>query len=138
MLKIYHIGSHTSIPGWPAHGTIEGLLDAISRWELDRRLMQTDNDRLSDHPERKPFRGPALSCGGKQFDPAKGCAVYVDGPPIYPEHPKAVSYLGNFVGYSFAFYLHTDDADLIAQLDAAIQANIERHTHSTIPSRAFS
>jgi hypothetical protein len=45
---------------------------------------------------------------------------------VFPDHPKAVSYLGNFVGYSFAFNLYTDDQELIAQLDAAIAENMER------------
>ncbi len=56
----------------------------------------------------------------------RGCTVYHYGKPCHPEAPDAVSYLGNFIGYSFAFNLDTDDPQLIATLDAAIADNLER------------
>lgn len=126
MLKINYIGSHTTIPGWPEHGTIDGLLDALSRWQLCPRINQATSPRLQPHPDRKPYRGPTLRCGGRVFDHDKGHTVYLDGDPIYPDAPTAVTFLGNFAGYSFAFNLTTDDRDLIARLDAAIAANLAK------------
>lgn len=126
MLNIKYIGSHTTIPGWPEHGTIAGLLDALRRWQVDQRWNHRGDPRFEAHPDRQPFRGPALRAGGSIYCNARGHTVYLDGAPIYPEAPTAVSYLGNFVGYSFAFNLSTDDRELIAQLDAAIAANMAR------------
>lgn len=61
-----------------------------------------------------------------QYNPILERRVAVGTKPIYPEHPNAVRYCGNFVGYSFAFWLVTDDETLIARLDAAIKANLSR------------
>lgn len=127
MLKINHIGSHTTIPGWPEHGTIAGLLDALKRWPLDPSLNLSTDPHFDPHPQRAPYRGPALTCGWFHYSVERGCTVYHYGKPRHPEAPDAVSYLGNFVGYSFAFNLDTDDPQLIATLDAAIADNLERN-----------
>ena len=124
MLRINYIGSHTTIPGWPEANTIAGLLDALGRWQLDRRLLMPEG--LEAHPDRKPYRGPALKCAGRQYDAERGRTIYLDGESIFPEAPTAVSYLGGFARYSFCFNLDTDDRELIAQLDAAIAANMAR------------
>jgi hypothetical protein len=126
MLRIEYIGSHTTVPGWPEQGTIAGLLDAIERWELDTRWDLSTDPRFQPHPDRAPFRGPALRCAGSRFDPALGCTVYLTGAPVFPDAPTAVSYSGNFIGYSYGFGLATDDRELIAQLDAAIARNLAR------------
>lgn len=128
MLDIKDIGTKTTIPGWPAN-TIEGLLDAMERWELDTRLDYSSDPRFDPHEDRKPFRGPAVSCAGTVYVPSLGRNRYLSGPPLYPEHPTAVAFIGNFVGYSFGFYIVTDDRELIARLDKAIAANLARHGH---------
>jgi hypothetical protein len=126
MLQIDYIGTKTTIPGWPEN-TIEGLFDALERWELDGRLNHAGDPRFTPHPDRKPFRWPALRSGGSSYSQELGCAVYLDGPPIYPDAPDAVSYCGNFVGYSFGFHLTTDDRALIERLDAAIAKNLQAY-----------
>jgi hypothetical protein len=125
LLQINYIGHATSIPNWPAR-SLEGLFDALQRWELDPRLNNMDNKRLQPHPLRAPFRHPAVSCAGEVWSSELGGFIYLDGPPIYPDAPEAVCFLGNFVGYSFAFNLVTNDPDLIARLDAAIARNMAR------------
>lgn len=126
MLTIHHIGAPTSIPDWPQHGTVEGLLDAMERWPLDSRIDFSTSPQFEPHPSRKPFRGPAVYSGGSYFSANLGQTCYLMGKPTYPDSPGAVSYLGNFVGYSFAFYLDTDDQLLIAKLDHAIAQNLAR------------
>jgi hypothetical protein len=54
------------------------------------------------------------------------CTRYVLTEPIDPEHPMMWSYSGNFLGYSFGFHVTTDDPEVIARLDAAIAANMQR------------
>lgn len=126
MLQIDHIGTRSAIPGWPQNGTIEGLLDALSRWELDPCLDFSRAPQYESHPDRQPYRRPASLGGGRKWSDELGGYRYLDGPPLYPEHPTAVSFTGNFLGYSFGFNLTTDDRELIARLDAAIAQNIER------------
>lgn len=127
MLRIDYIGHKTTIPGWPEAGTIEGLFDAMSRWPLDTRLDYSGAPAFEPHPDRKPFRGPALRFGAKVYSDLTNGYRYLDGAPVDEEHPDAVSFMGNFVGYSFGFNLMTDDRELIARLDAAIAANLARH-----------
>ncbi|MEJ8837651.1 hypothetical protein [Ramlibacter sp. AN1133] len=124
MLIIRHIGNSTgsSIPGWPEVGTVAGLMDALKRWPLEPRL----DMREDDQQEQAPYRGRAWGHCIKRFDQRKGRNVYEATKPIYPDSPDAVSYLGNFLGYSFAFSLDTDEPTLIAQLDAAIAENMAR------------
>lgn len=127
LLFIRHIGNaHASPAGWPEK-TIDGLIDAMERWELDRRWDTSGDQAFEPHVLCAPFRAPALGCKGRVFVPSLGCYRYLDGDPIHADHPTAVSYLGNFVGYSFPFSFHTDDQDLIARLDAAIARNIQRY-----------
>jgi hypothetical protein len=131
MLNITHIGHKTTIPGWPEANTIAGLLDALSRWELDPSLNYDGDPRFEPHPDRKPYRCPALKCSGGRYDAKHGRTVYHDGPPIHPDAPDAVQFFGNFVGYSFGFSLETDDRELIKQLDAAIATNLAKFATAT-------
>lgn len=126
MLEIHHIGTHSTVPGWPANGTIEGLLEALSRWELDLRHDLSKDPRFEPHPDRKPFRYPALMAGRRLFDCELGCTRFLNGPPAYPEHPTAVTIGGSFLCVAFTFRLTTDDRDLIGQLDQAIAHNLAR------------
>jgi len=43
--------------------------------------------------------------------------------PIWPDYPGIVRFHGNFYQYSFAFNFDTNDAELIAEMVAAIDAN---------------
>lgn len=125
-LKIDGIGGAGNIPGWPERDTIAGLLDALSRWRLDMRLDYSRSQQFIPHPERKPFRSACLRYAGKRYSASKGIYVYEGGPPMYPDAPDVVRYLGNFVGYSYGFSLDTNDLAIIRQLDEAISQNIER------------
>lgn len=122
MIKIHHIGRPTTIPGWPQADTIEGLLDALSRWTLDPRL----DLREPEERHLPAYRGRAWgSCTGR-WNPEKHRTIYTATKPIYPDSPDAVRYTGNFIGYSFGFTLDTDEPELIARLDAAIAQNMAR------------
>lgn len=123
MLHIQHIGR--PFPGrsdWPEAGTLAGLFDALSRWALSPHQNMTGHPELQPHPLRGPYKSPALRCAGKVG------GVYRYGAPVYPDAPRAVSYSGNFLGYSFGFSLATDDPELIARLDAAIAWNLANLT----------
>lgn len=123
---VFDIGRPTTIPNWPTND-LAGLFDALSRWDLDPRLDFTNDPHIEPHPQHAPFRCPALRSAGKRYDVAKGHYVYLrSDEPIHPEAPNAVSYCGNFLGYSFGWNVATDDPDLIARLDAAIAANLNR------------
>lgn len=123
MITIKHIGSPTTIiPGWPAAGTLEGLFDALSRWTLDPRLDMRDEDEQ----HAPPFRARAWGYCEKRWSVAKGRYQFHATKPIYPDSPDAVAYCGNFLGHSFGFALDTDEPELIARLDAAIAANMQR------------
>lgn len=129
MLNIQHIGSPLNRPDWPQAGTIEGLLDALSKWDLDTSLDYSNDPRFDAHPDRKPFRHPCLSLLRQAYSQALGMNCYISGPPVYPDHPTAVRFVGNFLEYSFGFTLDTDDRELIAKLDAAIASNLERQAN---------
>lgn len=49
-----------------------------------------------------------------------------DTGPIYPEHPHAVHFAGNFRTYAHGFSIYTDDAEVIEVLRDAIKANMQR------------
>lgn len=125
LLLIENIGN-TSQPrdGYPKSGTLEGAFEALRRWELDPRLDMTNQPGLEPHPARKPYRGPALSSAGARWT-AQG-RLWLDGPPIYPEHPQAVTFTANFVNHNFGIRFTTDDPDLIAKMDDAIAQNLAR------------
>lgn len=129
MLNIHHIGSPLNRPDWPQAGTIEGLLDALSKWDLDTSLDYSSDPRFEPHPDRKPFRFPNLTLLRKVYSPELGADRYISGPPVYPDHPTSVRFVGNFIGYSFGFTLETDDRELITKLDAAIAENLERQAN---------
>jgi hypothetical protein len=125
MLDITYIGSGNTIPGWPENNTVDGLIDALSRWPLDSRLDYSNDPQFQPDPLRAPFRGPARRYNGAVFDAKLDHKVYAnDGAPIYPDAPNAVSYCGNFIGYSFGFSLSTDDTEVIYRIDSAIAKNL--------------
>lgn len=120
------IGSRFSLRAdWPSND-LEGLFDALSRWPLDRRVDLSHLPEYRSDPLNAPFRGRAWgSCEGR-YNASLGRTVYVATKPIYPEYPNAVRYCGNFVGYSFGFWLDTADDDLVQRLDRAIAENLSR------------
>ncbi len=125
MLTIHALGIGLPAKNWPA-STIEGLFDALTRWNLDPRWdrdhgLGDPNDHLAG-----PFRGRAwCGCYGR-YDQAAGGTRYFATVPIYPDYPEAVNYTGSFLGYSWCFNLDTTQEDLILRLDSAIQANMQR------------
>jgi hypothetical protein len=123
------IGSHNCchIEGWPTNN-LDGLFDALSRWPLDGTLDLSKRPEYCDMPGNAPYRGLAWGHCVLQYDQRLQKRVAVGTKPIYPEHPDAVRYVGNFIGYSFGFWLDTDDKHLIEKLDAAIAANWKKFT----------
>ena len=131
------IGTKTSIPNWPKND-LEGLFDALSRWTLDPMNDLSGNDPGHPHAAfHAPFR--CLAWGSCISEPIPGTNLtkyrYVGTKPIYPDHPEAVSYLGNFVGYSFGFHVVTDDVDLIAELDRRIAENMSTTAYQEAKAR---
>lgn len=119
----YHVFSSdigtkaTLIKNWPTND-IPGLLDALSRWPLDRSLALESSDL-------EPFKSRAWGNCVLQYDPKFQKRVHVGTQPIYPDFPDAVVYCGNFLGHSFGFHLITADRNLIRELDEAIAKNLE-------------
>lgn len=133
LLDIMHVGhpATASWPDWPEHNTVAGLLDAMSRWPLDTHWSHVGDEwRFSPGTILGPFKSAARRCGGEEYttNPKTGGPAkrYLSGGPIYPDHTGAVGYCGNFLTHSFGFYLTTDDPAVIADLDAAIAANLQR------------
>lgn len=126
MIEIQYIGHPATIPNWPQAGTVAGLIDALERWPLEPSMNNAGRPCFQPHPARRPYRGPALLSAGSRFDEKQGNTVYLDGDPIYPGAPDAVTFAGNFIGYSFGFHLSTDEPEVIERLDAAIAENLSK------------
>lgn len=119
------IGNRSTIPGWPGNN-LEGLFDALQRWTLCPRNEGTDDPGHPHASYSKPFRCLAWGNCIAQAIPESNCSKtrYIGTKPLYLEHPDAVSYFGNFLGFSFGFRLDTADPALIEKLDALIAANM--------------
>lgn len=120
-----HIGTVTSIPNWPTND-LNGLFDALSRWQLDPSHDCSKEPEFAGKPFVAPFRGRAWGHCIQQYDEKLRKRVFIATKPIHPDHPDAVRYSGNFLEYSFGFWLDTDDPHLIERLDQAIAANLHR------------
>lgn len=125
------IGTANSIQNWPTNN-LEGLFDALSRWRLDPRSDYSKEPEFAGKPFVAPFRGRAWGSCIPLYDEKLRKRVWIATKPIYPDHPDAVRYCGNFLEYSFGFWLDTDDPDLIERLDRAIAANLQRRN---VPER---
>lgn len=123
MILSSQIGSKTGIADWPTND-LDGLIDALQRWPLDRRLDLSTDPLYSADPYRAPFRGRAWGHCEWKYDQASRKRFAVATRPIYPEHPEAIRFFGNFIGHSFPFWLDTADEALIQRLDEAIAKNI--------------
>lgn len=121
------IGSRTTIPNWPSPD-LQGLFQALQNWTLDPRIAEVSDDPEHPHAE---FDAPCrcLAWGNCVAEPIVEQNMrprYVGTQPIHEGHPNAVSYCGNFLGYSFGFTVETDDPALIAELDRLIAENMAR------------
>lgn len=123
------IGTKAPIDNWPTND-LDGLFDAMKRWPLDGRLDMSKEPEFAGNPGVAPFRGRAWGHCVFQYDETLHRRVAVATKPIYPNHPDAVRFCGNFIGYSFGFWLDTDDAALIERLDRAIADNLSRNSSS--------
>lgn len=135
MYKILHadIGTKSNIPHWPTND-LDGLFDALERWSLDPRAQMSGDDPGHPHVAfEAPFR--CLAWGDCFEEPIPGTnglkKRFVGTKPIYEGHPTAVSFCGNFLDYSFAFNVITDDPELIAELDRRIAVNMARMATKT-------
>lgn len=121
------IGSNTTIPNWPTQD-LEGVFQALDQWSLCPRLNMAGQD--PNHPHvayENPYRCLAWGyCKAEPIPEQNFRPRYVGTKPIYPDHPEAVSYCMNFLGYSFCINLTTDDPNLIAELDLRIAENMQR------------
>lgn len=122
------IGTSPGIEGWPAND-LSGLFQALDQWTLDPLLDMSGDD--AEHPHARfdaPYRCLAwCQCVEERI---ANRAVYktrfVGTTPIYADHPDAVSYCGNFLGFSFCFNIDTADAELIKKMDLLIAENMAR------------
>ena len=112
MNYLTHIESNGSKWGGEAPDPIERLLERLQTETLDPMFEEYGN---FVHPARKAHRECSERTGWKD--------VYTDAGPIYPDHPNAVRFWGNFLTYSHVFSIDTDDPALIEKLTAAIRAN---------------
>ena len=113
---------------WPAN-TFDGALDALSRWLPDPRLDHSGDPSLPGHVGTPFSSAPGLYCfGGQRWSSEAGGIIYLDDKerPCHPDHPDAVNFLFNFIGYSFVVNLTTDDPEKIAKMRAAIDAAMRR------------
>jgi len=80
-------------------------------------------------PGDLPYEGAArIGVRNPAWDREGGRDVpeWIDGDPIYPESPDARRFFGNFTGVSRVFTIDTDDEGQIAQMRAAIAANLAK------------
>jgi hypothetical protein len=121
-----NIGTSSGIEGWPSRD-LDGLIQALGQWTLAAHAAMHGEDPTHPHVAfEAPYRGLAW-CACVQ-EPIPGDIYrkrYVGTKPIYPDHPNAVRYCGNFEGYSFGFELDTDDPALMKVLDDLIAANMK-------------
>lgn len=130
------IGSNTTIPNWPSQD-LAGLIQALKEWTLDPAMDMSEGDPNHPHVHfTKPFRGLAwCTCVEERIPELNFRSRFVGTKPIHKEHPEAVRFLGNFMSYSFAFWLDTADQGLIAELDRLIAENMARPDYIEAKSR---
>lgn len=91
--------------------TVEELLEVMARTPLDPRF-EDYGGFIGDTRGAKPA---GYNAAGKR--------CYIDTGPIYPEHPQAVRFWGNFFELSHVFEIDTDDPETIEKITRAIRAN---------------
>lgn len=91
---------------------------------IERLLARLEAETLDPmFEEYGNFVSPARKAHHERSERTGWKDVYTDAGPIYPEHPNAVHFWGNFQTYSHVFSIYTDDPALIERLTAAIRAN---------------
>lgn len=118
------IGTTFTTEDWPTND-LDGLIKALKQWTLGANAAMHGED--PDHPHvefEAPYRGLAWSDCIEEPIPGQYRRRFVGTRPIYPEHPKAVRFCGNFEKFSFGWSLDTDDQSLIKLLDELIAANM--------------
>jgi hypothetical protein len=88
------------------------LLERLEKWTLEPRFAEIAVYSRALH---------GIPVG---WDPETGERRYEEGPPIYPAHPYAVSFCGNFLEYSAGFHFATDDPEVLEVLMSAIDAHM--------------
>jgi hypothetical protein len=113
------------LEGSAARHRLVTLLDIMSQEPLDPTFEKYGNFN-SGHPmhSRSVGYGP------------DGRMQYEDTDSMYPHHPGMIRFFGNFMNYSFGFTIDTDEPEVIAQLNAAIQANKETEAYKAIKIEA--
>ncbi len=118
-------GSNSNnIPGWPT-SDLNGVFDALSRWTLDP-FLEGNPKYATEGEEFEPFSCKAWTCDDGKFIPELNVRQYKLIAPIHPEAPDAISFEGNFIGYSFGFRVETNDVALMEKLRKAIADNMAR------------
>lgn len=112
MNYLTQIESNGSKWAWEAPDNIEQLLARLQSETLDPMFEEYGN---FVSPARKAHHQRDQSTGWQH--------VYTDAGPVYPDHPDALHFWGNFQTYSHVFSIYTDDPALIERLTAAIRAN---------------
>lgn len=125
---VHHAGHRSGIPGWPTND-LAGIFDALERWILDPIFVAMDDGHtFTPEAPRQPYKCLNWMCRETRQTSLEGVQTsrYILTAPIDPERPLMWSYSGNFMAYSFGFHVTTDDPEVIARLDAAIAANMQR------------
>lgn len=111
---------------------MSGLND---RREVDAVIALMESEPLNpaflwpNDPSDTPYENAArIGIRNPEWERSDGRSVpeWIDGDPIYPDHPDARRFSGNFVNLSRAFEIDTDDAAIIGRLRAAIADNMKR------------
>ncbi len=123
MYNVIHqnIGTRVNRPDWPSNDIL-GLIDALHIWPLDLSFIGDEN--CKDY--RGPFKHLQWGHCIQRYDAKRQRMGWVSTAPAYPEHPNAIGYNGNFIGYSFGFHVVTDDQELIKTLDYSISLNLKK------------
>lgn len=98
---------------WPGEKSddINALLDMLEREPLD--------------PRRGPF---VVACKVGRTEHRASGVRYVDTKvPVYPKHPRALNFSGNFWHVNYPFSIDTADRELIAVLRMYIKKNLKTH-----------
>lgn len=115
-----HIDSNGSKWAGESPDTIDQLIARLQSETLDPTFEEFGN-----------FVSPARKATRINDESTNWRDKYVDAGPIYPEHPDALHFWGNFLTYSHVFSIYTDDPDVIERLTAAIRANQATEAYQT-------
>lgn len=121
-------GSHCNRDDWPEVNTINGALQALKMWALEPRLDHSNSPHLPGWTG-SPFcaEAPCYTFGESRWQVEACCMGYYSSDRlVYPDHPNAVCFTMNFIGYSFGGSIWTDDPEVIKTLKDAIRENMQK------------